>query len=411
MNTSKQFYHVCAQGAKITFYFFLLAFASVLYLPDMIDKYQKKATTFTIRREQINEQVVPPTITICMDQALKPSFVESTLKNSEYFWRMKRGDTTQGKNTNELFENATYQYNDDFILRYGEEIMGVKLRLGKHNYTINGVDETIVMEPYNTIHHGKCYAVTVVQTTEFEPRKWRLHFKNDTLLKSADMPGGIRLFISSRNASKNVIWAKWPAVEPLVVDLKRMPLVTTRIILKETEWNFHEGNENCKNGCVPEECFSSYDFEALNQDKKNGSDELIFTSCIPVPLKHFFTPRENFTHCHYVPQAGKNSERMMKIFGKWNGEKAISCKNPQYQRQYQADLLEPFYNSADDRIIFYIDFNYKTRVVKEETLIYDTLTLVGTLGGFLGLFIGFSFFGLFSNVFLYILKRIIMKNY
>ena len=125
MSRSIQLYNICEKGGKITFYLIFLGIASLLYLPDMVDKYQKKATTFTTVTEQVKkEKVDPPTITICMDMPLKPSYVESTLKDAEYFWRMKRGSMTRGKNTNELFENATYQYNQDFVLRYGEDVTG-----------------------------------------------------------------------------------------------------------------------------------------------------------------------------------------------------------------------------------------------------------------------------------------------
>ena len=40
----------------------------------------------------------------------------------------------------------------------------------------------------------------------------------------------------------------------------------------------------------------------------------------------------------------------------------------------------------------------KKRNVFEETLIFDTIGLIGSLGGSLGLFVGFSFFGYMTPV-------------
>eukprot|EP00093_Oithona_nana_P012333 12333.XXX_834915_835067_1 [CDS] Oithona nana genome sequencing. len=37
-------------------------------------------------------------------------------------------------------------------------------------------------------------------------------------------------------------------------------------------------------------------------------------------------------------------------------------------------------------------------MIKKEVLIHDTASLIGSLGGFLGLLIGFSFFGVVSFI-------------
>ena len=58
---------------------------------------------------------------------------------------------------------------------------------------------------------------------------------------------------------------------------------------------------------------------------------------------------------------------------------------------------DEFLTRANDKDTIYagIDLSSNSRVVKEEILIYDNLSLIGTLGGTLGLMIGFSFFWLY----------------
>ena len=78
----------CEKGFKTTLYLLLLAIFLTLYFPDMVKKYQKKATTFTTKEEQTNygkEEL--PTLTICF--GFKPSTMEELLGGDfNYFSKM-----------------------------------------------------------------------------------------------------------------------------------------------------------------------------------------------------------------------------------------------------------------------------------------------------------------------------------
>ena len=45
---------------------------------------------------------------------------------------------------------------------------------------------------------------------------------------------------------------------------------------------------------------------------------------------------------------------------------------------------------------FFLSFSEKVRIIHKEVLVFDEIGLLGSLGGALGLFIGFSFFGYIS---------------
>ena len=91
-----------------------------------------------------------------------------------------------------------------------------------------------------------------------------------------------------------------------------------------------------------------------------------------------------------------------------NGKKVANCGSPQNDIQFDAYAKDDEYlTRANDKDTIYagIDLSSNSRVVKEEILIYDNLSLIGTLGGTLGLMIGFSFFGCID----YILSKIFRK--
>ena len=53
----------------------------------------------------------------------------------------------------------------------------------------------------------------------------------------------------------------------------------------------------------------------------------------------------------------------------------------------------------------------RTRTVMKEYRIYDTAGMVGTVGGSLGLFLGFSFYGALSDILDLLVKKIARQEY
>ena len=68
---------------------------------------------------------------------------------------------------------------------------------------------------------------------------------------------------------------------------------------------------------------------------------------------------------------------------------------------YSADDDEKFYVHHPENITavsFSLAFTERIRSTNHEVLIFSSLDLLSSLGGSLGLFIGFSFFGYLSNL-------------
>ena len=89
--------------------------------------------------------------------------------------------------------------------------------------------------------------------------------------------------------------------------------------------------------------------------------------------------------------------------------KTVPCEKLEYSGHYETDLFKPELNSGhpflggkkSDNRIYVVGFSFQspyTMTLIEEYYVVPTLDLIGIIGGTLGMFIGFSFYGLFSDV-------------
>ena len=176
--------------------------------------------------------------------------------------------------------------------------------------------------------------------------------------------------------------------------------------MRQTEWRYYNGNENCIDGCSPEECFP---IKRLQNYVEKSTNDTKF--CIPVPLENFYSNKTDFNYCFDTNGDGHLSSKVMIQFSKHMDEQVFNCQKPKVESQYPANIrLSQTPNTNDKKITFNIDFKISSKTVNEEILIYDTPTFIGTLGGFLGLFIGFSFYGFFVDIFVLFLNSTPLKN-
>ena len=66
--------------------------------------------------------------------------------------------------------------------------------------------------------------------------------------------------------------------------------------------------------------------------------------------------------------------------------------------QYVAKVQDSEIQSPRKAINFYLSFADKIKILHREVLIFDDIGLLSSLGGALGLFVGFSFFGYITPI-------------
>ena len=69
------------------------------------------------------------------------------------------------------------------------------------------------------------------------------------------------------------------------------------------------------------------------------------------------------------------------------------------------------YGTGTKSTYFAITSSSKVRILNQEYLVYDTIGLIGTVGGSLGLFVGFSFFDLFCTLFDRFMDKLVQYFY
>ena len=80
-------------------------------------------------------------------------------------------------------------------------------------------------------------------------------------------------------------------------------------------------------------------------------------------------------------------------------KKAKVCLKQKTFRTYSTKLEELSINAENiTNVLFFLSFTEKLKIINDEVLIFSNIDLLSSLGGALGLFIGFSFFGYIGTI-------------
>ena len=358
------------QCFKLSFYLVLLALYIYLYFVESVIELLKRRTAFSGKFETVTEMPLP-TLTVCFKPYFRPSLSEQHNINSMI--SLLENDKLENKWA--MFETLSYTLGKDVFFeghwfRDGE-INTHELKEGTNEFPKG----TIEIMPVATLRHGKCYIlkkdfnVSVTKVTYFA-------FKVTTnpSLPSSDIPLEYEIIMTSHNGWYGLMADDWPYFEPTTFSITTQPSYHYEwaAVLVPTKLHFQKGYEDIK-GCLKEFVHN------LTCD----------TKCYPVVFNTLpdLDPCTNLLDHQCMYNQGVNLEKI----------KMVSCLKPTVTMQYRTQpLVYDWKPSLNTSILLWIWYDSNQLEMKTEAFVMDIRDFLGSVGGSLGLFLGFSLFSYLS---------------
>ena len=323
--------------------------------------------TTTSRFEKVLELEFP-TITICMDPPQKLSVAQMYGFNSmaEIHW-------TDVPNTtlSERFETSSYILNKDFSINVHSKSFG-----NKEVELMIGENDDFLVEPIVTYFQGICYKIEPkFKVTNFTYFTFKWHLKE----KSTDNPSYVLVYLTSPDATLNLATDIWPQYLPGEIKLAIDDITKkTAIKYRAVEYTFKTGTENSSQ-CVTEIMENS----------------ICKSSC-------FYISGSSFPICNST----KDFACLWSYFEQWQ-----ECLLQKHAVAYVVKKNEiQLYANNSTEIELRVGAFSKSKQIREEVDVITLSGLIGSVGGSLGMFFGFSITSYISFVIESFIKKVFYKN-
>ena len=341
---------------QVLIYSVMLIFFICFFMQPQMKTFLNSGSTVASRMETA-KKIEFPTIIFCLDPATKLSIAKKYgFQNIDDKFFNVNGSLVN------LFDEITYELNEDFEITnyYGE-----KFQLGSsqmlQEYKGDGKNFSFTIQGLRTHYFGTCYKLEPNFDILSMPIRFRFRITLNQI-KSQDRPKTVFLQFVSKRTWINVPLNLWPQFQPLrqYIDFEKE---YTHIYVKVTEKNFRNGQEN------NEKCL----VELLK--KKNCS-----VLCSTLTFAD-------------LPPCQTADDYKCTFDGTWTSEDFFQCYKTQNATTYS--LLQRIENPYHKNITFTTtDINIgmynMEKEIQEEVLILTLEDLIGSVGGSLGMFFGFS---------------------
>ena len=340
--------------AKIILYSVLIALFIIFYVKDLMSDFVKGRSSMTSQYKTI-QSIEFPTVTICMNPGHKSSILQKY--GIERGYDILQMESNQKVST--LFNEISYVVDRDY------DILHVTTR-ERLRYTT---------KPIFTFHHGTCYKLQPTSSINKLPQYLNLKIVLKSMLE-VDKPKGINVYLTSNKTWYNIAYERWPQINPTEF---YMEFTDSGLIkgmkLKLTEHIFDESNSDIP-GCHSKLMLTHFNCSTkcnlLSISSSSPCNQTKDQKCV---LGDRFKVPHQFENCFKVKQ-----------FLTYNAVTYDILPNPP---------------SNSSTIQFFMSIHDLSKEVREEVKVISVESLIGSLGGSVGMFFGFSF----TSMLLYLISK------
>ena len=336
---------------KVLFFLLLTILFFAFYFYNQTQEFLKGSTTFTSRAEEV-DHFDTPVLILCF----QPRY-----NLNSFFHKENPSSLT------EFLDSGNYKLGEDIAILFGYSHGGPKkqLILGRNSDGIVNVTVSTIQ----TMTYGLCYIIE----SERQPRPHQFFYLTiQRKLEKQHKPDGVILFMASPESWYGITTETWPylTLDKHIFGFNNSATIWVDLYVKKI--SYQKGHSSIKN-CL-EDHVSTY-----NCTHKCIPFFLSFLDHLPTCL----TDEE--TKCMYEHWAWADD---FNVYTQYK-----HCLKPLTTTLYEANPAkldgEGNGNNSVDLLFGYASNEME---IEEEALMIGTSSYIGSVGGSLGLFLGFSFF-------------------
>ena len=344
------------------------------YLLDQLKDFLQQRTTITTKHEEAST-IEFPTLTFCLDPGTKTSVGKQY--GYEVFDEIFERDVKNITFT-EKFTSLSYILNKDFEISASESFprdgrIMTKILDGRTGVPFKGSKIYFDTQPIRTFFFGMCWKVQPISfeiKENYNPRLfWKVVLKIE---KPMDIPRGIYLYLTSNETWNGISTQTWPKFNPAKAYLS-FDNDFYKVQFKSQKHTTRNGVENTSN------CLANFKRSCQFFTDKVSNETLCVKMEDVYDYFHGFRNTKDYIHCFEL-------------------QKATTYKMDTFRPQ---NYLVP----NNSWVIFNLNLLSMDQAVSEEVQIITSQSLIGSIGGSLGMFFGFSFLEIFNTLLNKVLNR------